>query len=60
MSPAKGHKIKDAPIEKITHFRANNETLEKLKYVSERMQKSKSEVIRNGINIQYEELKEKE
>lgn len=56
MSPAKGQKIKDDPIEKITHFRANKETLEKLSYVSKKTGKSKSEVIRNGIDIQYQEL----
>lgn len=53
----KGQKVKDDPIEKVTHFRANNATLEKLKYVAEKTQKSKSEVIRNGIDIQYKELK---
>lgn len=57
MSPVKGQKVKDDPIEKVTHFRANNATLEKLKYVADKTQKSKSEVIRNGIDIQYKELK---
>ena len=57
LSPAKGQKIKDDPIEKITQFRANKETLDKLKYVSENTGKSKSEVIRNGIDIQYQNLK---
>lgn len=57
MSPVKGQRVKDDPIEKVTHFRANNETLEKLRFVSEKTQKSKSEVIRNGIDIQYQELK---
>ncbi len=57
MSPAKGQRIKDDPIEKIIHFRANNETIEKLKFVSEQTKKSKSEIIRNGIDMQYKELK---
>lgn len=57
LSPVKGQKVKDDPIEKVTHFRANNATLEKLKYVADKTQKSKSEVIRNGIDIQYKELK---
>ena len=57
MSPVKGQKVKDDPINKLVHFRANKETLEKLDYVSEMTNASKSEVIRKGIEKQYEELK---
>lgn len=60
MSPLKGQKVKDDPINKLVHFRANKETNEQLEYVSERTKSSKSEVIRRGIEIQYKELKEKE
>lgn len=57
MSPAKGQKIKEDPINKLIHFRANKETVEQLEYVSEKTKVSKSEVIRRGIENQYKELK---
>ena len=60
MSPVKGQKIKDDPINKLIHLRVNNETIEKLEYVSEKTGKNKSEVIRDGIDMQYETIKEKE
>ena len=60
MSPVKGQKIKDDPINKLIHLRVNNETIEKLEYVSEKTGKNKSEVIRDGIDFQYETIKEKE
>lgn len=59
MSPVKGQKVKNDPINKLVHFRANRETVEKLDYVSEKTGMSKSEVIRKGIDYQYEELKTK-
>lgn len=59
MSPLKGQKVKNDPINKLIHFRANKETVEKLDYVSEKTGMSKSEVIRIGIDNQYNELKEK-
>lgn len=57
MSPSKGQKVKDDPINKLVHFRANKETLDKLTYVSEITQTSKSEVIRKGIEDQFKKLK---
>lgn len=57
VSPAKGQKIKEDPINKLVHFRANKETVEQLEYVSEITKASKSEVIRRGIENQYKELK---
>lgn len=59
MTPLKGQQIKDDPIKKLIHFRANNETNKQLEYVSEKNNVSKSEVIRKGIEIQYRELKKK-
>lgn len=56
MSPLKGQQAKDDPINKLIHFRANKETVEKLDYVSEKTGMSKSEVIRRGIDDQYNEL----
>ena len=60
MSPMKGQKIKDDPINKLFHFRINDETNKQLEFVSQKNNVSKSEVIRKGIEIQYKELKEKE
>lgn len=60
MSPSKGEKVKEDPINKLIHLRVNNETIEKLDYVSAKMGKSKSEVIRNGIDLQYKKLKKEE
>lgn len=60
MSPMKGQKIKDDPINKLAHFRINDETNKQLEFVSQKNNVSKSEVIRKGIEIQYKELKEKE
>lgn len=57
MSPAKGQKVKEDPINKLIHFRANQETMEQLEYVSKENDMSKSEVIRRGIEMQYRELK---
>lgn len=57
MSPQKGQKVKDDPIEKLVHFRANKEIREKLNYVSKKTGMSKSGVIRKGIEIQYEQEK---
>lgn len=56
----KGQKIKDDPINKLVHFRINDETNKQLEFVSQKNNVSKSEVIRKGIEIQYNELKEKE
>lgn len=60
MSPLKGQKIKNDPINKLVHFRINDETNKQLEFVSQKNNVSKSEVIRKGIEIQYKELKEKE
>lgn len=59
MSPVKGQKVKDDPINKLIHFRANKETVEKLEYVSQKTGMSKSEVIRKGVDHQYDELTKK-
>ena len=56
----KGQKIKDDPINKLVHFRINDETNKQLEFVSQKNNVSKAEVIRKGIEIQYKELKEKE
>ncbi len=60
MSPIKGQQVKDDPINKLIHFRANKETVEKLDFVSKKTGMSKSEVIRRGIDNQYSKLQGKE
>ena len=57
VSPVKGQNVKDDPIKMLVHFRANEETIEQLNYVSDKTGVSKSEVIRKGIEIQYKKLK---
>lgn len=57
MSPLrKGQKLTDNPKGTLVHFRADKDTIEKLEYTAEKLNISKSEVIRNGINDQYEKL----
>lgn len=58
MSPVKGKQVKNDPINKLVHFRANKETRERLDYVSEKTGMSKSEVIRKVIDDQYNKLQE--
>lgn len=55
--PPKGHK-KDNP-KKLIHFRADEQTEQHLIALSKRKGITKSEVIRNGIEIQYKEQEEK-
>lgn len=58
MSPLKkGQKLTDNPKGTLIHFRADKETTEKLEYTAKKMKISKSEVIRNGIEEQYQKLK---
>lgn len=60
MSPLKGQKIKDKPKNKLLQVRVDNETMEKLDYLVSEQGTDKSKVVRKGIEIQYEELKEQE
>lgn len=58
MSPLKrGQKLTDNPKGTLIHFRADKEITEKLEYTAQKMNISKSEVIRNGIEEQYKKLK---
>lgn len=60
MSPLqKGQKLTDNPKGTLIHFRADKETVEKLEYTAKKMKISKSDVIRRGINEQYQKLGEK-
>lgn len=60
MSPLKkGQKLTDNPKGTLIHFRADNETVEKLEYTAKIMHISKSDVIRKGIDEQYQKLDKK-
>lgn len=60
MSPLqKGQKLTDNPKGTLIHFRADKETVEKLEYTAKKMKISKSDVIRKGINEQYQKLDKK-
>ena len=58
MSPLKkGQKLTDNPKGTLIHFRADKEVVEKLEYTAKKMNISKSEVIRNGIEAEYQKTK---
>ena len=48
-----------APKNKFLRIRVSQKDLDKLNYVAEKLNISKTEVIRKGVNSQYEELKDK-
>ncbi len=58
MSPRIGRPTTE-PKDKFLKIRVSQNDLDKLSEVSEKKGISKTEVIRNGINIQYSELKGK-
>lgn len=54
MSPKMGQKIKDNTKDFMLRTRIDNETLEKLDYSAEKYGISRSEVVRNGIENEYQ------
>ena len=58
MGIPKGTKLTNAPKNHTLKFRYDDETESKLNYLSEKKKTSKAEVIRNGIEIQYNKEKE--
>lgn len=54
----KGTKLTDSPKKHTLNFRYDDETSEKLEYVAEKCNITKSEVVRKGIEIQYNIEKE--
>lgn len=54
----KGTKLTDTPKNHTLKFRYDDETSEKLEYLSKIKGITKSEVVRKGIEIQYEKEKE--
>lgn len=59
MSPRTGQKIKDNPKDFMLRTRLDSETLEKLDYSAEKFGVSRSEVVRNGIESEYQKAREK-
>ena len=57
MGIKKGTILTENPKNKTIKVRLDEETDKKLEYISEKEKKTKSEIIRNGIDIQYERLK---
>lgn len=54
----KGTKLTDNPKDFMLRVRLDNETVKKLDSVCEKQKKSRSEVVRNGIDEQYQKSKE--
>lgn len=57
VSPKMGQKIKDNPKDFMLRTRLDEETLEKLDYSAEKFNLSRSEVVRRGIEDQYQKAK---
>ena len=58
MGIQKGTKLTDKPKVHTLKFRCDDETNNKLGYLSEKQNKSKSDIIRKGIDIQYQSEKQ--
>ncbi len=54
MSPKLGQKIKDNPKDKRIEIRMDDETVRKLDVLANEQNVSRAKVIRQGIEIQYE------
>lgn len=54
MGIKKGTILTDSPKDKTIKIRIDEETSEKLDFLSKKKQKSKSEIVRKGISIQYD------
>lgn len=55
-----GQKIKDNPKDFMLRTRLDNETLEKLDYSAQKLNISRSEVVRRGIEDEYQKAIKKE
>lgn len=53
----KGTKLTDNPKDYMLRTRLDKSMLEKLDYVSEKLEISRSEVVRKGIEEQYQQIK---
>lgn len=59
MSPRKGQKIKEDTKDFMLRTRVDSGTLEKLDYSADKLGISRSEVVRNGIEEEYQKAKKK-
>lgn len=57
MGIKKGTKLTDSPKDKTIRIRIDSETEQKLDEVCKAKGKSKSDIVRDGIERQYEEIK---
>ncbi len=57
MGIQKGTKLTDNPKNKTFKVRLDETTVEKLEYLAKKHQVTKSDVIRNGIDVQYKQEK---
>lgn len=55
MSPKMGQKITDKPKNKLIQVRMDKETVEKLDCLAAEQNSDRSKIIRQGIEIQYEQ-----
>lgn len=55
----KGTKLTNTPKEKMLRVRVDKQTETELEYLTQKLNLSKSEVIRNGISEQYKREKKK-
>lgn len=59
LSPKMGQKIKDNPKDYMLRTRLDEETVKKLDYSAEKFNVSRSEVVRRGIENEYQKAKKK-
>lgn len=59
MSPKMGQKIKDNPKDFMLRTRLDDETVKKLDYSAEKFNVSRSEIVRRGIEDEYQKAKKK-
>ena len=53
----KGTKLTDTPKDYMLRVRMDDSTMEKLNYITDRMNMSRSEVVRRSIEEQYQKIK---
>lgn len=59
VSPIMGQKLTDNPKNKLIQVRMDKETVEKLDYLASEQNSDRSKIIRQGIEIQYEQRSKK-
>lgn len=55
----KGTKLTDSPKDFMLRTRLDSETLEKLDYSAEKFEVTRSEIVRRGIETEYQKAKKK-